>query len=59
VELVEPLGAEQHVLLSTDTDPIVARCNPSLRVRPGDNLTVTLLPEKLHIFDGETGESYF
>jgi len=59
VELVEPLGAEQHVLLSTDTDPVVARCEPSLRVRPGDNLTVTLVPNKLHIFDGETGEAYF
>ena len=59
VELVEPLGAEQHVLLSTDTDPIVARCEPDLRVRPGDNLTVTLAPHKLHIFDGETEEAYF
>jgi len=59
VELVEPLGAEQHILLSTDTDPIIARCDPSLRVRPGDNMTVTLVPHKLHIFDGETGECYF
>ena len=59
VELVEPLGAEQHVLLSTDTDPVTARCEPSLRVRPGDNLTVTFVPNKLHIFDGETGEAYF
>ena len=59
VELVEPLGAEQHVLMSTDTDPIVARCEPDLRVRPGDNLTVTLAPHKLHIFDGETEEAYF
>ena len=59
VELVEPLGAEQHVLLSTDTDPIIARCEPSLRVRPGDNMVVTMDPNKLHIFDGETGETYF
>jgi multiple sugar transport system ATP-binding protein len=59
VELVEPLGAEQHVLLSTDTDPIVARVEPELRVRPGDNVTVTLSPSRLHIFDGETEEAYF
>ncbi len=59
VELVEPLGAEQHVLLSTDVDPITARCEPDLRVRPGDNVTVTLAPHKLHIFDGETEEAYF
>jgi len=59
VELVEPLGAEQHVMLSTDTDPIIARCQPDLRVRPGDSITVTLAPHKLHLFDGETEESYF
>jgi multiple sugar transport system ATP-binding protein len=59
VELVEPLGAEQHVLLSTDVDPIVSRVPPDMRVRPGDNLTVTLAPHKLHIFDGETEEAYF
>jgi multiple sugar transport system ATP-binding protein len=59
VELVEPLGAEQHILLSTDTDPITARCSPDIRVRPGDNLTVTLGGDKLHIFDAETEEAYF
>ena len=59
VELVEPLGAEQHVLLATDVDPIVARVPPDLRVRPGDNVTVTMVPNKLHIFDGETEEAYF
>ncbi len=59
VELVEPLGAEQHVLLSTDTDPITARVPPDLRVRPGDNLTVTLAPNRLHLYDGETEEAYF
>ena len=59
VELVEPLGAEQHVLLSTDTDPIVARVPPDVRVRPGDSITVTLGGDRLHIFDGETEEAYF
>ncbi len=59
VELVEPLGAEQHVLLSTDTDPIIARVPPDIRVRPGDSITVTLGGDRLHIFDGETEEAYF
>ncbi|HVB10608.1 MAG TPA: sn-glycerol-3-phosphate ABC transporter ATP-binding protein UgpC [Bacillota bacterium] len=55
VEVVEPLGAEQYLHLSSEAGPLTARVSPELRLRPGERVAVTLNPGKLHVFDGETG----
>ena len=57
VELVEALGSETYLsvrLLDTDTrQPIFlqARIEPDHPVRVGDDLWLTIAPDKLHLFD--------
>jgi multiple sugar transport system ATP-binding protein len=54
VDVVEPLGAEQHVHLTAGPVTLVARAASDLRLTPGQPLAVALNPEKLHLFDAET-----
>ncbi|MGQ9872988.1 ABC transporter ATP-binding protein [Leptodesmis sp.] len=60
VELVEALGSETYLsvrLLDTGTrQPIFlqARIEPDHRVQVGDNLWLTIAPDKLHLFDSIT-----
>jgi multiple sugar transport system ATP-binding protein len=55
VEVVEPLGAETHVLASVGGDQtVVARVDPHTRVRPGDNVELLADLDFLHAFDLET-----
>jgi multiple sugar transport system ATP-binding protein len=58
VDVVEPLGAEQYLHLSSACGGLTARVSPDLRARPGDRLEVTLNPAKLHVFDAESGLAY-
>jgi multiple sugar transport system ATP-binding protein len=58
VEVVEPLGAEQYLHLSSDCGQLTARVSPDLRARPGDRVAVTLNPAKMHVFDAESGLAY-
>jgi multiple sugar transport system ATP-binding protein len=54
VTVVEPLGADIHLWLTTDTQPLVARTEPSHSFKVGD--TVVFIPkmEKARYFDKET-----
>jgi multiple sugar transport system ATP-binding protein len=54
VEVVEPLGSEIYLYLSTGENSITARVEPHLRFRAGENVTLALNTEKVHLFDAET-----
>jgi ABC-type sugar transport system ATPase subunit len=53
VELVEPVGDQTHLSLTTAEGPLVARVEPSLRPAPGTRLDVWL--DHVHRFDAATG----
>lgn len=59
VELVEMLGAEQFVYLSTEKHPFVAKFDPFIKVRLGEEREVVFNMEKSHAFDPETEEAIF
>lgn len=54
VEVVEPLGAEIFLYLSTGGNNITARVEPQLRFKAGQEITLALNTEKIHLFDPET-----
>ena len=55
VEVVEPLGAETHILASVGGDQtLVARVDAHARVQPGDNVDLLVDLDFLHAFDLET-----
>mgnify|MGYP001289005608 CR=1 FL=1 len=55
VEVVEPLGAETHVIASIGGDQtIVARVDAHARVEPGQQITFLAKQEALHAFDMES-----
>ena len=58
VEVVEPLGAETHILASVGGDQtIVARVDPHARISPGDNVDLLVDLDYLHAFDLESEEN--
>jgi len=55
IEVVEPLGAETHILASVGGDQtLVARVDPHTRVQPGDNVELLVDLDFLHAFDIES-----
>ena len=56
-DVVEYLGAQELLHVSAAGKDLVAIVNASRQVRPGDDITLTLPLDKLHIFDSETGMS--
>jgi len=57
VSLVEPLGSDTLAFLTLGNREIVARFTPDEAPRTGDRITVHFNADKLHLFDGETGEA--
>ncbi len=57
VEVVEPMGSETFLYLNSGTGTYTARITPDLPVAAGDAVEVAFNLEKMHIFDGETGET--
>ncbi|MBE9030383.1 ATP-binding cassette domain-containing protein [filamentous cyanobacterium LEGE 11480] len=55
VELVEALGNETLVFAEFGQERLQVRIPPEVVVRPGDELWLAIVPEKLHLFDPETG----
>ncbi len=51
VEFVENTGAETHLHIAFDGHDIRAVAQGRLRVKPGDRLSFTINPEKVHLFD--------
>lgn len=56
VELVEPLGAEDHVFFSLKGESIVIRVSPDEKIKEGTSITVNPIQEKVHLFDPDSGE---
>lgn len=57
VDLVQSLGAETIVSLSTDSHLLQALTDPSFRFRPSDQVPIYLNMEKVYLFRESTGES--
>jgi ABC-type sugar transport system ATPase subunit len=56
VEVVEYLGDEQLVHLTRKDTPLQAKLPVEERVQPGDEVTLSIPRDKLHLFDPETEE---
>jgi multiple sugar transport system ATP-binding protein len=54
VEVVEYLGDEQLVHLTRKDTPLQAKIPVEERVRPGEEVTLSIPRDKLHLFDPET-----
>jgi multiple sugar transport system ATP-binding protein len=57
VYIQEPLGSDQFLTLEVGGTHVKARTSPDLAVRAGDRVEVAFDPNKLHLFDAETGVS--
>ena len=57
VQIVEPMGAETLVYLTTGRHKIVARVPPTERVAAGQTVTLALDLGKARFFDAETGQA--
>jgi multiple sugar transport system ATP-binding protein len=51
VEVVEPMGAETLLYLTTGATHFIARTPPTDRSEPGQRVAVTFNPDRLHLFD--------
>jgi multiple sugar transport system ATP-binding protein len=60
VDVVETLGAEQHLFLMADgsSHALLARVNSDFHAQIGDQVSATIDPGKLHVFDRESGAAY-
>jgi multiple sugar transport system ATP-binding protein len=58
VEVVEPLGAEQHVLVGVGDTTITVRRPREDRMERDAKVAFTVDPAHLHCFDAESGEAY-
>jgi multiple sugar transport system ATP-binding protein len=56
-DVVEYLGAQELLHVSAAGQDLVAIVSAAHQVRPGDELTLSLPLEKLHVFDTDTGVS--
>lgn len=57
VEVVEPMGSEIYLYLSTKMNNFVARVEPSVRAEVNTNMALTVNMDKAHFFDKETEAS--
>jgi multiple sugar transport system ATP-binding protein len=55
VDVVEPMGAEKYLYLSTGKNTIVARVEPSNSAKPHQDIELVFNMEKIHIFDLGSG----
>ncbi len=58
VEVVETLGAEQHVVLATGESSMLARVGADFAAKIGQNFETRFNTAKLHVFDRESGRAY-
>jgi multiple sugar transport system ATP-binding protein len=57
VEASEPLGNEVLLYLRAGKQEITARAEPHILPRPGDRLSLTIDPTRVHYFDRTTGKA--
>jgi multiple sugar transport system ATP-binding protein len=54
IEVIEPMGSETYLNLTTGKNNFVARIDPHRQCRMGEQIVLAALPEKLHFFDSST-----
>ncbi len=54
VEVREPMGAEVYLHVQSPWGQLVVRADGKSRVLEGDKVRLAVLPESVHLFDGET-----
>jgi multiple sugar transport system ATP-binding protein len=59
VWVVEPVGSEQLVYLRGESGTLIARFDPQVVVRPGDNIELSVDIDSGHIFNKVTGQAVF
>lgn len=55
VVITEPLGAETLVTFQVGGCELVARCAASFSAKPGEQMTIHLAQEHMHLFDADSG----
>jgi ABC-type sugar transport system ATPase subunit len=56
VELIETIGNEAFIHASAGAWRVIMRSSPYHLPPLGSNITLQVAPERLHFFDGESGE---
>jgi multiple sugar transport system ATP-binding protein len=54
VDVTELMGNEIFIYLLSGKKPFIARVDPRTRVRPGDQIDLTINMDNMHIFDPQT-----
>jgi multiple sugar transport system ATP-binding protein len=54
VEVTELMGAETYLYMDCEGQSINARVAPTNTAKPADHITITIEPEKIHLFDKDT-----
>jgi multiple sugar transport system ATP-binding protein len=55
--VVEPLGSEILLDVRAGTNALVARVEPTVRVKDRETVRLALVPERLHFFDAKNEAS--
>ncbi len=59
VNVVETLGKETYLDLSSGESPIIAIVSPDISIKPNERITLVLNMHKIHLFQKEAGQSIF
>jgi len=59
VDVVEPLGSEQVLYLTSGGASITARASAEATVASGDAINLGINAKRMHLFDGASGTAYF
>ena len=57
VEVIEPLGSEQHVIVKVGDAMVTAKMAREHKVSVGEKIAFTLDPARLHVFDPDSGQA--
>jgi multiple sugar transport system ATP-binding protein len=58
LELIEPVGNEAFLNARAGNTELMLRMSPHSLPSPGDTVTLTFSPERLHLFDPKTGRRF-
>ncbi len=59
MNVVETLGKETYLDLSSGASPIIAIVSPDISIKPNERITLVLNMHKIHLFQKEAGQSIF
>ena len=57
VEVVEPLGPEQHLVVAVGGDIVTARVGRSVKCAVGEKVGLAVTPQTVHLFAADSGEA--